>query len=140
MPTIKLFKTCQRTRCAAPGSTSFCHCVFCLGAPKALAFIELPLNNFNSQCFNGSFAVHLFVRTLSVAKMLRQQKTVTFLIRERFSTLCQTLQSCTCSTSIRCNQGQSLSCACVQCQHTSLQYYGRSIYAFLQKEKIKGVP
>jgi hypothetical protein len=31
---------------------------------QALAFIELPVDNVNSQDFNVSFAVHLSVRTL----------------------------------------------------------------------------
>jgi hypothetical protein len=29
---------------------------------QVLAFIELPVDNVNSQGFNGSFAVHTFVR------------------------------------------------------------------------------
>jgi hypothetical protein len=43
---------------------------------QALAFIELPVDNINSQDFNFSLAVH-FCQKL-VAKMLRQEKMIKF--------------------------------------------------------------
>jgi hypothetical protein len=52
---------------------------------QALAFIESLVVNINSQDFNVSLAVHHVVRNLLWQKMLRQQKTVTFFSRERFS-------------------------------------------------------
>jgi hypothetical protein len=52
---------------------------------QALDFIESPVVNINSQGFNVSLAMHHVVRNLLWQNMLRQQKTVTFFSRERFS-------------------------------------------------------
>jgi hypothetical protein len=75
-------------------------CCFTLVQSHALAFIELQVENGASQSFNVSPGVHHYGRNLLWPKMLRQKKTVTF-----FSTLYHTLQSCTCSTPSRYNQG-----------------------------------
>jgi hypothetical protein len=45
---------------------------------QALVFIELPVDNVNSQDVKFSLALHNFCQKHAVSKMLRHQKTVTF--------------------------------------------------------------
>jgi hypothetical protein len=64
---------------------------------KALAFIELPVDNVNSQSFNVSFAVHRFVRNLLWQKCWGSKNQSHFSNRERFSMLCHTLERVACA-------------------------------------------
>jgi hypothetical protein len=111
----KLLIKRQGTPCPAGSVSVFqpgtSHRVVLPCCTQAVTFIELPVDNDYSQGFNGSLAVHLFVRNLLWQRSWGSRK------RSHFST-CHTLHSCTCSTPSRYNQGQSL-CS-MQLEHSSL--------------------
>jgi hypothetical protein len=73
-----------------------------------------------------------------VAKMLAAEKWSHLSTFERFSTLCHTLQSCTCSTPSCYNQGWIKSADCAVTAFSLALF--RQYRLFTKSWKIKGVP
>jgi hypothetical protein len=94
------------------------------------------VDNVSSQGFNVSLAVHYFVINLLWQKCCSKNQS-NFSTRERFSTLCHTLQCCKCSTPIRCNECQCLLCACGQFQYLACTVLAEaSIYKIAWKSRL----
>jgi hypothetical protein len=105
-----------------------------------VAIIQLPVDNVKSQGFLFSKYNALLILLDNCCGINAEvaENAHTF---EWFLTLFRTLQSCMCSTPRRYKQSQSILCACLQFQHSSLHYFGSSVdLQNKKKRKKKSVP
>jgi hypothetical protein len=106
---------------------------------QALGFIELPVDNVNSQGFYVSLSVHCLVINLLWQNAEAAENGLIFQLVSVFQRSVTHSRGARVAHQAVTNQGWSLLCACVQFQHSSLHFLGIGIN-IQNLVKIKGVP
>jgi hypothetical protein len=106
---------------------------------QALAFIELPVDNVDSQCSNVSHAVHHFVSSLLWQKFCGSRKQSKSLTCERLKLSVMHSRVFVQYTKLLQSRLKSAVCVCANCQHSSLHCFGSSV-DLQNLVRIKGVP
>jgi hypothetical protein len=110
--------------------------LFCVVHPSPGFYWQLPVDNCEQsrlRCFTCSAK---FLSETCCGKNVKAAKSCHIFQHKRFSSLCHTLQGCTCSTPSRYNRSWSLLCACVQFHHSTLNCFGGGIDWKLRKSRV----